>query len=204
VSFDSSQVQGARPLRDRLREETSRTILEAAEAVLAEEGLQARMESIAARAGVAVGTLYNHFEHRYGLVDALVRARREALLARVDAALGATGERGAADQLRAFLTAIAEHGRAHGPLLAALVQAGEGPGSARPPVALFADLSARVEAILAAGVASGELRSDGAGVFAQALVGMARAVLFRALEASGDTTAAVDAVLDLFLRGARA
>ena len=197
-------TQGNRPLRDRLREETCRTILEAAEAVLAEEGLQARMESIAARAGVAVGTLYNHFEHRDGLVRALVRARRDALLARVDAALAATSSRGAADQLRAFLSAIAEHGRAHGPLLSTLAQAGEGPGSPRPPAALFAELSARVDTVLARGIAAGELRLDPSGVFGQALVGMARAVLFRALDASGDPRPAVDAVLDLFLRGARA
>ncbi len=196
--------QGARCLRERLREETARSILEAAEAVFSEEGLQARMESIAARAGVAVGTLYNHFEHRDGLVSALIRARRDALLARIDAALAAAAGRGAADQLRGFLGAVAEHARAHGPLLSMLSQAGEGPGSARPPSALFAELSQRVDAVVARGLAAGELRADPAGVFGLALVGMARAVLFRAMEASADPHAAVDAVLDLFLEGARA
>ncbi len=193
---------GGRTLRDRLREETSRAILEAAEAVLAEEGLQARMESIATRAGVSVGTLYNHFEHREGLVRALVQARRASLLHRIDGALAGATDRPVRDQLRAYLTAVGEHARAHGRLLAALVQAGEGPGGPRPPAELFADLGARAEAVVARGIAAGELRPDGDRVFAQAFVGMARAVLFRALDAGTHDAAVVDAVLDLFLRGA--
>jgi AcrR family transcriptional regulator len=51
-------------LRERLREEAARAILAAAEEVFATDGLQARMERIAEQAGVAVGTLYNHFEDR--------------------------------------------------------------------------------------------------------------------------------------------
>ncbi len=75
-------------LRDRLRDETGRAILAAAEAVFAEDGLHdARMERIASRAGVAVGTLYNHFEDKDALVRSLVRSSRQALLDRVDGAV---------------------------------------------------------------------------------------------------------------------
>ncbi len=187
-------------LRDRLREETSRAILEAAEAVFAEDGLHAaRMERIASRAGLAVGTLYNHFEDKGALIRCLVRSRRGALLARVDAAVEAAPRRSAA-RVRAFLGAVAEHARAHGGFLAALVQAGEGPGRARPPRSLHAELAARADRIVAQGVAAGELRPDPAKVFGLALVGMARAVLMRAIDEPGD--AAIEAVVDLFLEGA--
>jgi AcrR family transcriptional regulator len=74
-------------LRTRLRELTSDAILEAAERVFGRLGSAAGMDAIAAEAGVAVGTLYNHFRDRDTLVDALVEARAAALLERVQAAL---------------------------------------------------------------------------------------------------------------------
>jgi AcrR family transcriptional regulator len=70
-----------------MRELASDAILEAAEQVFGEVGHEARMEVIASRAGVAVGTLYNHFRDRDALVDALFEHRRAALLARVEAAI---------------------------------------------------------------------------------------------------------------------
>ncbi len=189
-------------LRDRLREETARAILAAAEEVFAAEGLGARMESIASRAGVAVGTLYNHFEDRAALVAALVRSRREALLSRLDAALAAARGKSAAEQLRAYLAAVEEHARAHGPLLAVLIQAGEGPAEARPPKTLLDELIRRANAIVSRGVAAGELRSDAAKVFGLAFVGMSRAVLVRAVEGGAEPGEVAAAILDLFLRGA--
>src|SRR5512138_2950295 len=103
-------------LRDRLREETSRAILAAAEEVFAQDGLQARMERIAAQAGVAVGTLYNHFEDRAALVRSLVLSRRQALLGRLDAAIAAAEAAPVEQQLRAFFAAVEEHARVHGRL----------------------------------------------------------------------------------------
>jgi AcrR family transcriptional regulator len=70
-------------LRTRLRELTADTILEAAEHVFAELGPAAGMDAIATKAGVAVGTLYNHFRDRDALVDALFEARATVLLDRV-------------------------------------------------------------------------------------------------------------------------
>lgn len=189
-------------LRERLREETSRAILSAAEDVFASDGLSARMESIAAHAGVAVGTLYNHFEDRRALVAALVRSRREALLSRLDAALGAVRGAPVAAQLGAYLSAVEQHARAHGPLLAVLMQAGEGPGDSRPPKTLLDELVRRADAIVARGVASGELRPDAARVFGLGLVGMARALLVRAVEGGAAPEEVAGAVLELFLRGA--
>ncbi len=189
-------------LRDRLREEASRAILAAAEEVFAAEGLQARMERIAEQAGVAVGTLYNHFEDRAALVRSLVRARREALLSRVDDALAAVRDAPVEAQRRAFYSAVEEHARVHGRLLQVLMQGGEGPGQAKPPKTLLEELARRAGAIVARGVASGELREDRADVFAPALVGVARVVLVRVLEGGSDPGATAAAIAELFLRGA--
>lgn len=72
-------------LRSRLREATSAAILDAAEEVFAERGFAAaHMNDIAAHAGVAVGTLYNHFEDRDALLAALIEMRRAALLEEMD------------------------------------------------------------------------------------------------------------------------
>ena len=197
-----SSTQSPARLRDRLREETSRAILAAAEEVFAADGLHARMESIASRAGVAVGTLYNHFEDRKALVGALVRSRREALLARVDAALAGVPGEPVEAQLRAYLTAVEQHARAHGPLLAVLMQAGEGPAESRPPRTLLDELVRRADAIVARGVMAGALRPDGEKLFGLALVGMARALVIRAVEGGADRGEAAGELLDLFLRGA--
>ncbi len=192
-----------RRLRDRLRAETARAILEAAEQEFASEGMHgARMERIAARAGVAVVTLYNHFQDREALLAALARSRRESVLARIDAALAEAGEAPFADRLRAFLRAIADHARAHGAFLAVLVQSGEGPARPRPPPTLVRELARRADDLVAGGVAAGELRPDEAGIFGLALVGMARAVLLRTVERAEGFERAPDAILDLFLRGA--
>jgi AcrR family transcriptional regulator len=200
--MNESSNQNPARLRDRLREETGRTILEAAEAVFAEDGLHAaRMERIAARAGVAVGTLYNHFRDKDALLRSLARSRREALLERVDAALAAVEPGDVRARLHAFLGAVAAHAREHGRFLTVLVQAGEGPARPRPPRTLIAELVARADRIVADGIASGDLRPDRARVFGLALVGMARAVLIRSLEEeAGDDPS--DAILDLFLEGA--
>lgn len=202
IPMRSASHHHASRLRDRLREEAARAILEAAEEVLGADGMQARMERIAERAGVAVGTLYNHFEDRAALVRSLVRSRREALLSRVDDALAAVREAPVDVQLRAFFSAVEEHARVHGRLLSVFMQGGEGPGQARPPKSLLEDLARRAEAIVARGVARGELREDRANVFAPSLVGIARVVLVRVLEGGDGPGETSGAIVELFLRGA--
>lgn len=57
-------------------------ILEAAEQVFAEVGFHtARIQDIAKRARIAVGTVYNHFEQKEDLLSALLEERTEELLA---------------------------------------------------------------------------------------------------------------------------
>src|SRR5437588_12312304 len=68
MSADTPQ----RSLRERLREVRAELILDVAEEMLAEKGYHdASMDEIAARAGIAKGTLYQHFPGKEDLVFAL-------------------------------------------------------------------------------------------------------------------------------------
>jgi AcrR family transcriptional regulator len=60
--------------------------LDAATEAFTTAGVGAPLESIAARAGVSIGTLYNHFPDRDALVDAVVGDVLDRLIAVADAA----------------------------------------------------------------------------------------------------------------------
>ena len=70
----------SRPLRADARRNRER-LLEAAEAVFAAEGATAPTEEIARLAGVGIGTLFRHFPTKDALVEAIVVARVERLVA---------------------------------------------------------------------------------------------------------------------------
>src|SRR5277367_3755196 len=70
-------------LRDRQKLERERRILKAAEKLFARKGYtEVAMEDVAARAGLAVGTIYNYFPSKSALLLAIVRRESESLLAR--------------------------------------------------------------------------------------------------------------------------
>ncbi|PZG13723.1 TetR/AcrR family transcriptional regulator [Nonomuraea aridisoli] len=60
-----------RPLR-RDAQRNRDALVAAAREVLAERGLDAPLEAVAKRAGLAIGTLYRHFPERGDLIDAIV------------------------------------------------------------------------------------------------------------------------------------
>src|SRR5260370_13176553 len=67
--------------RDEARALFRNAILDAAEAVFAERGFHgARIQDIAARARIAVGTVYNHFAQKDDVLSALLEERTEELL----------------------------------------------------------------------------------------------------------------------------
>lgn len=68
-----------RPLKELLREVRAGLILDVAEELFAEKGYhETSMDEIAARAGVAKGTLYQHFPSKQDLVVALFERELEA------------------------------------------------------------------------------------------------------------------------------
>jgi AcrR family transcriptional regulator len=95
-------------MRLRAREAASTVILEAAEEVASQRGLEATSTAaIAERAGVAVGTLYNYFPDRDALIAALFKHRREELLPRIAAAAAETKHLPFEQRFRAYLTSVA-------------------------------------------------------------------------------------------------
>ncbi|MFC3997939.1 TetR/AcrR family transcriptional regulator [Nocardiopsis sediminis] len=75
---------GERPVRADARRNRAR-ILEAAEAVFAEQGASASTEAVAARAGVAIGTVFRHFPTKPALLQAVVMNLWDRLVSEVDA-----------------------------------------------------------------------------------------------------------------------
>lgn len=82
----------ARSLKERQRLERTQLILEAAEALLIEKGYhEASIEEIAARVGIAKGTVYLHFPSKQDLVIALLDRHLAAFRQLVDTASSASG-----------------------------------------------------------------------------------------------------------------
>src|ERR1700738_4154649 len=72
-------------LKEKQRQERENLILQAAEEVLLEKGYyETSMDEIAARVGIAKGTLYLHFARKEDLVFALVEKRLQALSDKIE------------------------------------------------------------------------------------------------------------------------
>ncbi len=204
MNRDSAKKAPAPRLRARLKEATAEAIRAAAEQVLIEQGMGARMEDIAERAGVSVGTLYNHFEDRTALLRELLRTRREVLLAKMDGVMAEVDGRPFREQLERVLTEVFAHFREHAAFFSLALQS----EALRIPLVpaqggTLMELTARLERLIVRGVVAGEVRSEGAEFHASLLVGMVRALLLRsATDTSGaplERGAAV--MLQVFLKG---
>src|SRR5213076_2188762 len=78
-----------RSLRERQRQERAALILGVAQDVFADKGYyDASIDEIAARAGIAKGTVYLHFASKEDLLVALVERQINEFLARVDQVTG--------------------------------------------------------------------------------------------------------------------
>ncbi|MGY2080124.1 TetR/AcrR family transcriptional regulator [Modestobacter sp. SYSU DS0657] len=99
---ETTGTRERRPRPDALRNRTH--ILDVAERHFAEHGVTSSLDAIAKRAGVGPGTLYRHFPNRDALLDALLTARAEELVARRDAIRH--DERDATEALAQWLDAL--------------------------------------------------------------------------------------------------
>jgi AcrR family transcriptional regulator len=130
-------------------------LLTAATEAFAEEGEEVALETIAARAGVGIGTLYRHFPNREALVVAAYRSEVDALCA---AAADLLVRLPADHALRVWAERFADY-------IATKRSMGDALRSAAASDSpLFADTRARVlgalDLLLEAGAASGTLRAD--------------------------------------------
>jgi len=74
-------IGGARSPREAAKEVFRAAILRAAEEIFSERGFhEARIQDIAERANIGVGTVYNHFDQKEDVLDALISARAEEMV----------------------------------------------------------------------------------------------------------------------------
>jgi AcrR family transcriptional regulator len=211
MNRNSPNADGIPKLRDRIREVTHDTILAAAEAVFAEEGLHAaRMETISAKAGVAVGTLYNHFKDRESLLEALLSARHHELLERMDAALEASSKGSFKDRLTALYQSLLEHFYAHRKFLVIFIQAEceRTRGKAKlAPTNVMQEVISRAERVVKQGLKEKALRPEDAELFPILCIGVVRGVLFQEIwrsAAEAPVSQRVEQMVTFFLQGAGA
>jgi AcrR family transcriptional regulator len=146
----ASRPDPTRPLR-RDAELNLERIVQAAEDVIAESGMQASMEQIAARAGVGVGTLYRRFPGKESLVLAVLEmaGQRSLQLAETVLAECPPGE-GIFEFMRRCLSGP--------PSLGAVVSSS--PVLADAHRAKVASVAPTVDRLLAQARAAGTVRSD--------------------------------------------
>jgi AcrR family transcriptional regulator len=171
----------ASKLRDRIREATSDAILAAAEEVFADKGIHsAKVDEIAAQAGVSVGTLYNYFPDREGLLCSLLDVRKGEIIVRIDEAFARTVDQPFEAQLLAFIESIFQYFDEHRLFFTILfqgeVQKGLPAGAAGPRETMRA-LYERTSALVQRGIAEGVVRPEGSDLLPGILTGMVRSAL---------------------------
>ncbi|MFD2470100.1 TetR/AcrR family transcriptional regulator [Amycolatopsis silviterrae] len=143
-----------RPLRADARRNRDALLAAAREAFLAGEA-DAYVDEIAKRAGVAVGTLYRHFETREALVEEVYRQEVDQLCAAPAQLLAGHAPD---EALRRFLLLLVEHSAVGKGMAIALesIMATDSPvfDDAR------AQMAGALDQLLEAGAAAGKLRAD--------------------------------------------
>jgi AcrR family transcriptional regulator len=192
-------------LRTRIREATATAILTAAEEVFAEHGLhQASMNEIATRAGVAVGTLYNHFTDKDALITGLFEMRRQGMLDLVDEQLKMPATEPFRKQLLRVLTAMfgyfAEHERFYTILWHQ--EAHAHPAASKQQMMPL--IYERFEKLTRRGIKDKTLKPDNAEFYPAMLLGFMRAMGICATMQGGKKLPSAEHIVDLFLDGAAA
>lgn len=200
MNFDSRKPRA--DLRDHLRETVRTSILDAAEELIAANGLhEVALAQIARRAGVAVGTLYNYFADRDAMIALLFERRRESLRPLM-AAARTNGKALAFEPrlrllMRDLLGALESHRRF-------VKVAVETEYHKRSPSTTAKDLHAAFEEVVAVGVQEGVIAEATAPLLTMLLAGAIKAVIMRRIADGGDFVADADPIVSLMLDGARA
>jgi AcrR family transcriptional regulator len=199
--------------RDEARALFRNAILDAAEAVFAERGFHgARIQDIAERARIAVGTVYNHFSDKDEVLSALLEERTDGLLAQVragGASVSATA-RGFRARLEASVAGMLGYVEQHRAFFAIANEHGLFAGAVAPSARSSARSIERMErfravfrAIVEEGIASGDLEPLDADALARFLGGTMRAFVLSSLAESGrDVQEQAAMTIELFLHGA--
>ena len=196
--------------RDEARALFRNAILEAAEGVFAEQGFHgARIQDVAERARVGVGTVYNHFAQKEDLLRALIDERTEALLAELRPVEGEKPD--FPSRLTARLTRVLTFVDTHRSFMQVMMNLGITDRATDGDTRVFAGKSMkRIERFRAAfrevveeGIAAGAIEPLDAGHLAAFLGGAIRAFAVDTLIAEQAPAAERARLISrLFLRGA--
>jgi AcrR family transcriptional regulator len=188
-------------MRARQREAAAGAILEAAEEVAAERGLEnTSVAAIAERAGVASGTLYNYFPDREALIASWFQWRRDQMVPKIDAAAKAHAHLPFEKWLRAYLEdlfVVFEEKRQYIRVMSTLDQKAIKLKEFKQPavlVAMFAALEERMRAFA----------PKRAEEYARILVGMVRGIAHWRCEHGGDMSGDAALIAETFLHGVAA
>jgi AcrR family transcriptional regulator len=148
----TTDPDGPKPLRADARRNRAR-ILAAAEAVFAEQGPAASTEQVAARAGVAIGTVFRHFPTKQALLQAIL----SNLMGRLtDEANALTADDDPATGLFRFFSRIVEQAAAKKTVVDLLAEAGIDIQVAKP----VQTLRQAIQALLTRAQQAGAVRED--------------------------------------------
>ena len=194
--------------RDEARALFHNAILDAAEVVFAERGFHgARIQDIAKRARIAVGTVYNHFEDKDAVLTALLEQRAEEMVSQLRPR--ADDARSFALRLRARVARVLTYVEHHRAFFAIANEHGLFAGTAAPGARATRKRLRRVErfrvafrALLDEGIASGDLEPLKGDTLVRFFGGTIRAFVLSSIEGSADVDASASMVVDLFLHGA--
>ena len=185
-------------------------ILEAAESIFAERSFhEARIQDIAARARVGVGTVYNHFEQKEDVFRALIDERTEAMLATLAPAKGDPKNFEAA--LLARVTRLLGYVEEHRGLFQIVMSFGVSASVTDESAKELCGKSVkRIERMRAAwgqlvreGIAAGALDERNPDDLAVFLGGTVRSITLRQLMSGEPLVSRAHVIVDLFLGGAR-
>jgi AcrR family transcriptional regulator len=208
MNSGSSSRTGVQPnLRARIREATTNEILVAANTLFSERGVdRTSMADIAARAGMAVGTLYNHFRDREALLHTLLDSHQGKLLSELDAELESCADQPFAGQLRSVLARFFTSFERHRPLVESLLQNGEECKTAARRPKVLREIYFRFEELVRRGLAHGALDASLAPLLPALLMGVARTVMMAPMltDAPKMSPSDVEPLAAFFMTGAGA
>jgi AcrR family transcriptional regulator len=154
VSPAAADPADSKPLRADARRNRAR-VLEAAETVLARDGLSASMRAVAEQAGVGLGTIYRHFPTQEALYQAIIIDRMHRLVGEA-ATLAAADDAGAA--FFGYFDRVVETSTQKKALADVLADAGIDPKDGMSHLA--GDMRNAVEALLTRAQRAGAVRQD--------------------------------------------
>lgn len=188
-----SGPQAGRPRRADARRNYGQ-LVEQARLAFAESGVDASLDEIARRAGVASGTLYRHFPTRLDLIEAVLAEQIAELAGLGRSLLTAADEFGA---LSAWLRAAVIHALTYRGLAAAVMNSALDQGNSLVAT-LHAELFEVGAALLARARQSGAVAAD---ADAADLLKMVGAIAWAAQDNTPDGSAQADRLLTLLLNG---